>query len=70
MLHHNFVRPHMGLGGATPAAAARITIEGPSRMTSIGSAALRERDKKRKEDQDGQTTPAENAALREAPMAA
>ena len=70
ILHHNFIRPHMGLGGRTPAAAAGITIKGPPWMTLIENAALLERDKKSKENQDKSTTPIENAALREAPMAA
>ena len=69
ILHHNFIRPHMGLGGRTPAVAAGITIEGPTWMTLIENAALRERDKEHKENLDGPTTP-ENAALRKAAMAA
>ena len=28
LLHYNFIRPHRGLGGITPAAAARINIRG------------------------------------------
>ena len=55
----------MGLDGRTPAAAAGIKIKGPSWMTLMENAALRERDKKRKENKDGSKTPAENAALRE-----
>ena len=70
MLHHNFIRPHMGLGGKTPAAAAGIEINGPPWITLIENAALLERDRERKENQDKSATPIENAALREAPMAA
>ena len=69
MLHHNFIRPHMGLDGKTPAAAAGITIKGQPWITLIENAALLKRNKERKENQDS-TTPIENAALREAPMAA
>ena len=57
ILHHNFIRPHMGLGWRTPAAAAGIKIKGPSWMTFIENAALLERDKKRKEDKDRPKTP-------------
>ena len=39
MLHHNFIRPHTGLGGKAPVAG--ITIEGPPWMTPIENAALR-----------------------------
>ena len=39
MLHHNFIRPHTGLGGKSPVAG--ITIEGPPWMTPIENAALR-----------------------------
>ena len=39
--HYNFVRPHMALGGRTPAEAAGITIHGPDKWrTIIGNAAL------------------------------
>ncbi|MCE2508700.1 MAG: hypothetical protein J4G04_05305, partial [Nitrosopumilaceae archaeon] len=40
ILHYNFVRPHLGLGGRTPAAAARITIRGDVWLTLIQNAAL------------------------------
>ena len=70
ILHHNFIRPYMGLGGKTSAAASGITIEGPTWMTLIENAALLKRDKERKENQDKSTTPVENATLCEAPMAA
>ena len=33
ILHHNFIRPHMGLGGRTAVAAAGITIKDPPQMT-------------------------------------
>ncbi len=39
-IYHNFVRPHMGLSGATPAEKAGITIEGDDKwMTLIQNAA-------------------------------
>ena len=39
--HYNFVRPHMGLGGRTPAEAAGIKITGHDKwMTIIGNAGL------------------------------
>ena len=60
----------MGLGGKTPAAAAGIEIKGPPWITLIENAALLERDREHKENQDKSTTPIENAALREVPMAA
>ena len=71
ILHHNFIRPHMGLGGKTPAAAAGITIEGPQWMTLIENAALLKRDKEpSKENPDCLAAPAENAALRKVVMVA
>ena len=40
-VHYNFVRPHMALGGRTPAQAAGITIHGPDKWrTIIGNAVL------------------------------
>ena len=40
-VHYNFVRPHMGLGGATPANAAGITVGGAvTWRTLIQNAAL------------------------------
>ncbi len=40
-VHCNFVRPHMALGGRTPAQAAGITIHGPDKWRTItGNAAL------------------------------
>lgn len=39
--HYNFVRPHMVLGGRTPAQAVGITVHGPDRwQTIIGNAAV------------------------------
>ena len=43
ILHHNFIRSHMGLGGKTPAAAAGIAIKGPPWITLIENAALLKR---------------------------
>lgn len=40
ILHYNFVRPHQGLGGRTPAAAAGIAIRGDVWLTLIQNAAL------------------------------
>ena len=40
ILHYNFVRPHQGLGGKTPAAVAGITIRGDVWLTLIQNAAL------------------------------
>ena len=41
-LHHNCVKPHMGLDGDTPADRAGIIIEGPNKwLTLIQNAALR-----------------------------
>ena len=41
IVYHNFMRPHGGLGGRTPADAARITISGPDKWrTLIGHATL------------------------------
>ena len=41
IVYHNFMRPHGGLGGRTPAEAAGITIAGPDKWrTLIGHAAL------------------------------
>ena len=34
-IFHNFVRPHGGLGGITPAEAAGISIEGPNRLATL-----------------------------------
>ena len=44
-IFHNFVRPHRGLGGATPAEAAGIVIEGPDRLATLvqNAAVLRRR---------------------------
>ena len=44
-IFHNFVRPHGGLGGATPAEAAGIVIEGPDRLATLvqNAAVLRRR---------------------------
>ena len=52
ILHHNFIRPHMGLGGKTPAAVAGIEIKGPPWITLIENAALLKRDKEHKENRD------------------
>ena len=41
IIYHNFMRPHGGLGGRTPAEAAGITILGPDKWrTLIGHTAL------------------------------
>ena len=41
VLHHNYFRPHRGLGGSTPAEAAGIKINGQNKwLTVIGNAAL------------------------------
>ena len=41
LLHYNFVRPHRGLGGITPAGAAGITVRGSNTwLTLIQHAAL------------------------------
>ena len=34
-IHHNFVKPHKGLGGTTPAEAAGIDVEGPNKLKTI-----------------------------------
>ena len=34
-VYHNFLRPHMGLGGMTPAEKAGITIPGPDRLLTL-----------------------------------
>ena len=41
-VHHNFIKPHLGLGGMTPAKAAGITIKGPPWRTLIACAAVHE----------------------------
>ena len=40
-LYHNFVRPHLGLGGKTPAEAAGIRIEGDNKWKTIIQAAAK-----------------------------
>ena len=41
ILHHNFFRPHLGIGKRTPAEAAGITIQGDDKwITFIHNAAL------------------------------
>ena len=35
MYHHNFLRPHMGLGEMTLAEKAGITIPGPDRLLTL-----------------------------------
>ena len=42
IVHHNFIKPHLGLGGMTPAKAAGITIKGPPWRTLIACAAVHE----------------------------
>ena len=39
VLHHNFLRPHAGLGGDTPADRAGIRIAGPDRLATLVRAA-------------------------------
>lgn len=34
-IHHNFIRPHMGLNGQTPAEAAGIRVEGENKWLTI-----------------------------------
>jgi hypothetical protein len=42
-IHHNFIRPHMGLNGRTPAEAAGIKVEGQNKwLTLIQNAKLEE----------------------------
>lgn len=41
-IHHNFVRPHMGLEGKTPAEAAGITVEGENKWLTIIQNAAKE----------------------------
>jgi hypothetical protein len=46
-IHHNFIRPHMGLRGKTPAEAAGIKIEGGNPWVTViqnASAAKRKRE--------------------------
>jgi transposase InsO family protein len=41
-IYHNYVRPHMGLGGKTPSEAARISFKGENKwLTLIQNAAKR-----------------------------
>lgn len=40
-IYYNFVRPHMGLGGATPADAAGIGIDGENKWMALLSASLK-----------------------------
>ncbi|MDG7009324.1 MAG: hypothetical protein JRN16_05945 [Nitrososphaerota archaeon] len=43
-IHHNFIRPHMGLQGRTPAEAAGIRVEGENKwLTIIQNASLKSR---------------------------
>ena len=42
IVHHNFIKPHFGLGGMTPAKAAGITINGTPWRTLIACAAVHE----------------------------
>jgi hypothetical protein len=40
-IHHNFIRPHMGLGGATPAEKTGIQVKGEDKWkTLIQNAAI------------------------------
>ncbi len=41
VVHHNFFRPHSGLGGKTPAEAAGISIGGDDKLVMIWNAAVR-----------------------------
>ena len=34
-IHHNFIKPHEGLQGRTPAEAAGITVEGPDKWLTL-----------------------------------
>ena len=34
-IYHNYVRPHMGLSGKTPAEVAGITIEGENKWVTV-----------------------------------
>jgi hypothetical protein len=44
-IYHNFIRPHMGLGGKTPAEAAGIKVEGENKwLTLIQNAKRGQRD--------------------------
>jgi transposase-like protein len=45
-IHHNYFRPHEGLGGRTPAEAAGIRIEGTNPMITVIQNAKREENKK------------------------
>ena len=40
IVHHNFIKPHLGLGGMTPAKAAGITINGTPWRTLIACVAV------------------------------
>ena len=52
-IHHNFIRPHMGLGGKTPAEAAGIKVEGQNKwLTIIQNAAKSAKAGTRKTDSD------------------
>ena len=35
VLYHNFIRPHIGLGGRTPADALGMRIKGPDKWNTI-----------------------------------
>ena len=42
-IHHNFIRPHMGLDGKTPADRAGIKVEGENKWLTIIQNASREK---------------------------
>ena len=57
-IHHNFIRPHMGLHGRTPAEVAGIKVEGENKwLTIIQNAAKSKVTKLDGEDSGGQVTP-------------
>ena len=57
-IHHNFIRPHMGLQGRTPAEVAGIRVEGENKwLTIIQNAAKSKVTELDREDSEGQVTP-------------
>jgi putative transposase len=46
-LYHNFIRPHEGLNGATPAERAGIKVEGPNKWITIIQNAIKGQEKRR-----------------------
>jgi hypothetical protein len=43
-IHYNFVRPHQGLEGQTPAQAAGVGVDGENRWFELLARAIRKRD--------------------------